>query len=246
MICSSLPSKVDVTKYSHLDNLEFADDFDVTSNDTIDIVIGSDYYWNVVNGEAVRGESGPTAVNSKLGWLLSGPVGGNSSDHVNSHLAITGEFKSLFETNEHDELVNTLKEFWETESIGIKEQVEESSGNSFIKDLSYDGKRYVVGLPWKESREAIPSEYQLCRNRLNSLHLKLKRDPELLNEYDNIIKEHSFKWASSKNLKSNLTTNSTKTFIICLIPLFCAETEKLPRFEWYTMAQQSHQETSIP
>ena len=57
VICSSLPSKIDVTKYSHLDNLEFADDFDVISNDTIDILIGSDYYWNVVNGEALRGES---------------------------------------------------------------------------------------------------------------------------------------------------------------------------------------------
>ena len=56
-------------------------------------------------------------------------------------------------------------------------------------DLSYDGKRYVVGLPWKEEREAIPSEYQLSRNRLNSLHHKLRRDQELLNEYDKIIKE---------------------------------------------------------
>lgn len=56
-----------------------------------------------------------------------------------------------FYTNEHDQLVNTLKHFWETESIGIKpEQVKESTRNSFIKDLSYDGKRYVVGLPWKK------------------------------------------------------------------------------------------------
>ena len=87
-------------------------------------------------------------------------------------------------------MVNTLKDFWETESIGIKpEQVEGSTGNSFIKDLSYDGKRYVVGLPWKEEREAIPSEYQLSRNRLNSLHHKLRRDQELLNEYNKIIKE---------------------------------------------------------
>ena len=104
-------------------------------------------------------------------------------------LIFTVTHKSFFETNEHDELLNTLKEFWETESIGIKEQVEESSGNSFIKDLSYDGKCYVVGLPWKESREAIPSEYQLCRNRLNYLHLKLKRNPEFLIKYHNIIKE---------------------------------------------------------
>ena len=191
VICSSLPSKVDVTQYPHLDNLEFADDFDSNSNDSIDILIGSDYYWSVVNGEAVRGETGPTAVNSKLGWLLSGPVGKGSSDHVNSHLVITGEFNPFFGTNEHDELVNTVKKFWETESIGIKELLNEESNENtgIVKPLTYDGKRYVVGLPWKEERELIPSEYQLSRNRLNSLHHKLRQDPELLNEYDRIIKE---------------------------------------------------------
>ena len=87
--------------------------------------------------------------------------------------------------------MDTLKHFWETESIGIKEKIadEESSENSFLKDLSYDGTRYVVGLPWKMDREPIPSEYQLCYNRLNGLHRKLKRDPELLKEFDGIIKE---------------------------------------------------------
>lgn len=110
---------------------------------------------------------------------------------TDSNLVITGELADYpFYTNEHDQLVNTLKHFWETESIGIKpEQVKESTRKSFIKDLSYDGKRYVVGLPWKEEREAIPSEYQLIRNRLNSLHHKLRRDQELLNEYDKNIKE---------------------------------------------------------
>ena len=47
----------------------------------------------------------------------------------------------------------------------------------------------VVGLPWKEEREAIPSEYQLSRNHLNSLHHKLRQDQELLNEHNKIIKE---------------------------------------------------------
>ena len=122
---------------------------------------------------------------------MSGPGGELVGNTTVSNLVITGELADYpFYTNEHDQLVNTLKHFWDTESIGIKpEQVEESTGNSFIKDLSYDGKRHVVGLPWKEERVAIPSEYQLSHNRLNSLHHKLRRDQELLNEYDKIIKE---------------------------------------------------------
>lgn len=190
VICSSLRSKVDVGKFPHLETLELADDFDNECDDSIDILIGSDHYWNIVEGDTIRGQSGPIAVSSKLGWLLSGP-GGESVENNNtvSNLVISGERDYQFCSNENDQLLNTLKNFWETETIGIKEEVEESIDNSFIKDLSYDGKRYVVGLPWKEEKEPIPSEYQLCHNRLNSLHHKLKRDPELLREYDQIIKE---------------------------------------------------------
>ena len=129
---------------------------------------------------------------SKLGWLLSGPGGiPAQSNAVLSNLVIAGEHDFYVNEVGNDRLVDTLKHFWETESIGIKEKIEdeESSENSFLKDLSDDGTRYVVGLPWKMDREPIPSEYQLCYNRLNGLHRKLKRDPELLKEYDGIIKE---------------------------------------------------------
>ena len=196
VICSSLQSKVDINKFPQLETLELADDFNDGNNDSIDILIGSDYYWNIVHGETIRCESGPIAISSKLGWLLSGPGGESVGNATVSNLVITGELADYpgFYTNEHDQLANTLKHFWETESIGIKpEQVEESTGNSFIKDLSYDGKRYVVGLPWKEGREAIPSEYQLSRNHLNSLHHKLRRDQELLKS-----SKSSCNWGSSK------------------------------------------------
>ena len=70
-ICSPLPSKVKVN-YPHLEGLALADSLDDSCGD-IDILIGSDYYWDLVSGETIRGDSGPTAVSSKFGWLLSGP-----------------------------------------------------------------------------------------------------------------------------------------------------------------------------
>ena len=53
--------------------LELANSFNC-STQQIDILIGSDYYYDFISGEVVRGETGPVAVGSKLGWLLSGPV----------------------------------------------------------------------------------------------------------------------------------------------------------------------------
>ena len=37
-----------------------------------DMLIGSDLYWNVLTGEILRGSGCPIAVNTRLGWVLSG------------------------------------------------------------------------------------------------------------------------------------------------------------------------------
>jgi len=116
-----------------------------------------------VNGKAVK---------SKLGWLLSGPTRERiSSNHISSHLAITGELNSLYYTNEHDKLLNTIKDFWKTELIGIKEQLSTGAteGTDFLRDPSYNGKRYKVGLPWKEDCVPSSNNYQMCSSRLKSL-----------------------------------------------------------------------------
>ena len=49
----------------HLDSLELADE-PCCSGNSIDLLIGSDFYQNFVTGETKRGEEGPIAVNSTL------------------------------------------------------------------------------------------------------------------------------------------------------------------------------------
>ena len=67
---------IDTSKisYSHLARLELADSGDIGSNLEIGIFIGSDYYWNLVTGRVVKGDSGPTAI--ELG------LDGYSLDHL--------------------------------------------------------------------------------------------------------------------------------------------------------------------
>ena len=93
IICSPLNSKVN-TNYVHLEGLELADfGGDDNESNSIDILIGADHYWDIVTGDVVKGESGPTAVSSKLGWLLSGRVQ-KSAEHEDptvSNLILTGE-----------------------------------------------------------------------------------------------------------------------------------------------------------
>ena len=192
VICSPLPKRIDVTKYPHLTDLDLADS-PANEHDSIDILIGSDYYWDIVTGESIRGEFGPTAINSKFGWLLSGPTGEqhvHANSNVVSNLVISGE-PVLNEANQVDEITNLLKQFWETESIGIKGDLN-SANHSPIEakrneEISFDGRHYEVSLPWKEDCLPRTNNYRMCE----TLHHKLKGEPNLLHEYDKIIQEQA-------------------------------------------------------
>ena len=187
-ICSALPTRVDASSYPHLQGLQLADCSD--SQDSIDVLIGSDYYWDFVTNEIVRGDFGPTAINSKFGWLLSGPTEfAISSETTVTNLIISGNSNGLFDHTQ-DPLVDTLKQFWETESIGIKGELDcEQSSDCFNDNVRFNGERYEVELPWKENRPVISSDYELCVNRLKSLQRRLLKDPELIQEYHRIIED---------------------------------------------------------
>ena len=53
VICSSLPALVNVNKYAHLQSLDLAGSGQLNRSG-IDILIGSDYYWQVVTGDIVN------------------------------------------------------------------------------------------------------------------------------------------------------------------------------------------------
>jgi hypothetical protein len=65
-----------------------------------------------------------------------------------------------FETS-HDPLIETLKTFWNTESIGIKDDSRyNESSELFNESVRFNGERYEVELPWKED---VP-QYQMITN----------------------------------------------------------------------------------
>ncbi|XP_028400806.1 uncharacterized protein LOC114523939 [Dendronephthya gigantea] len=188
VICSPVTTTIDVQAYPHLDGLQLADNSDI-ENQSIDMLLGADYYYKIITGEIVNGDNGPTAVASKLGWLLLGPTSNTSSSYALSNLVIDGRKKTLLEENENDELVRSLKRFWDLESLGIVES-EKVPESDIVQDITFNGKRYEVGLPWNNDETApLSNDYELSLNRLNSLINRLKKDPNLFREYNAIIEE---------------------------------------------------------
>jgi hypothetical protein len=187
-----------------LNGIQLTDKSNVS--DPIDVLIGSDYYWDIVGGEMIRGQSGPVAISSKFGWLLSGPATEEKGElKTTTNLIISGSSEGPFETTE-DPIVNTLRKFWETESIGIKSS-ERCWESAFNESVRFNGERYEIDLPWKYEMPQLPSDFDLCVKRLRSLQRRLVSQPDLLTEYDGTVS--SYKMVSSSKLPT--VRNSIRT-----------------------------------
>ena len=126
-----------------------------SSDSTVDVLISSDYYWDVVEGEIVQGSEGLVAVRSKFGWLLSGPVKSKDYEYItHSNVVIHRSFDTQQETDREDEIVNKLRRFCDIESVGITEvnnkEIREESFPALIKYNFING-YYKVNLPWNSN-----------------------------------------------------------------------------------------------
>jgi len=116
----------------------------------LDVLIGSDYYWTVVTGETIVGDNGPIAVSSILGWLLSGP-----SDYIStvnlthSNVLVNCNTDDVLGVCEGDDVVNALKHFLDTESIGVVDDSQsETEGGSFLERFQFNNGCYEIHLLW--------------------------------------------------------------------------------------------------
>ena len=200
VICTPLAARVDLGAYSHLSGLKLADCFD-SGRKHIDLLIGLDHFYDFVDGEVIRGSTGPIAIKSKLSWLLAGKVdkADNSYLNVASNLVLEVLPPQNEVLKENQEIVDSLKQFWKIEASGLhkgnfqedQNDRDDIKGSKDVKfDITHNGKRYEVSLPWKVNcLNSLPDDYDLCLKRLWALKARLAVDSDLLCEYNNIFEE---------------------------------------------------------
>ena len=69
--------------HGHLIALPLADSTEGCATLEVDILVGGDYYSQFFSGNVVRGRKGPVAMESCLGYVLSGSIGSESVSAVN-------------------------------------------------------------------------------------------------------------------------------------------------------------------
>ena len=187
-ICEPLsvpPVLVDTEGYAYLQHLELADTFDEEQFQP-DVLIGADHYWDLMTGETIRGDKGPVAVYTHLGWVLSGPVTSDEATSCSTNL-VTHVLGASVQCDEPS-LNETLKSFWELEALGVQPN-EDNSICEPINTIRFKDGRYEVELPWKQYHPTLPDNYVLSQKRLQGLLKRLQQNPTLLQSYDQVIQD---------------------------------------------------------
>ena len=126
---------------------------------------------------------------TRLGWVLSGPVPKVKQHKTTSTSLLTTHILHISTAVHETETLNdTLQSFWELESLGTK-QPEHGLLTEFEKTVTRKDGRYQVALPWKKVHPPLPDNLQLARGRLCGLYHRLQQRPALLKDYDAIIQD---------------------------------------------------------
>ena len=188
-VCNKLrPVNIDISKYPHLKNIKFADSYPRGPTE-IDILVGMDFYYSIVDGKCQKGlePDMPVAVSTNLGWILCGPIQ-NNVDH---------QATVMLSTVSVNEVTFSLKNFWELEHMGIEDDKqakwsseEEFAVQQFNESLKFDGERYEVALPWRKDHPELKDNYNQAFKRLLSVEHQLKKNEDKASSYSQAINQY--------------------------------------------------------
>ncbi|UYV69015.1 KLHL10 [Cordylochernes scorpioides] len=157
----------------------------VDNNKTeIDILIGGDYYGQLLTGKIEQLAGGLTAIQTVLGWTL---IGNTSSERpeTSAQMVIT-----LLTTQQR------VASLWELETIGIRDPTEVipvKEKNVLMQEKfrekicrGHDG-HYLLSLPWKEGIGTIPNNLEIAKRRLEAMTQKLTQKGQFV-PYDEVFR----------------------------------------------------------
>lgn len=149
----------------------------------IDVLIGADIFYELLCiGQIKLGVGKPIIQNTRLGWIISGPLPICELDY------------SYCNFTKNIDIQDQLTKFWEIEEIEQPKLLsdEEQYCEEFFKltTTRNDEGRFVVSIPLKESVEKLGESKSQAERRFYSLENKLKANPELKEMYTSFMREY--------------------------------------------------------
>ncbi|UYV71466.1 CCT6A [Cordylochernes scorpioides] len=205
-VTADLPNfQIQSADFPHLENLLLADpEFYVTK--PIDLILGADTFVEIILGHKTDLKHHPIALNTKLGWLVSGRI----HSTIKSNTSVINHCTT--------ELDSSIRKFWELEDVpiskaqlGTKNACEILFKSNLKRDI--EG-RYSVNLPFKSTPNLGDSRSQalekgLQENPSKSEDNSSKSEENLSRSEDNPSKSEEIPSKSKKSRISKLTPQIT-------------------------------------
>lgn len=201
-ITDNLPvQKIDLSKLNIPAYLRLADPkFNVPAG--IDMILGADVFWSLLGSEKLSLGSGePTLIQTKLGWLVCGPV---CSGYVSTP-TVPIKCNFSFSNNNHnsdpspcceiDDIQNQLTRFWQLEEVCSLSppysSEEKSCEEHFLKNTTrLPSGRFVVKIPLKESSNKLGDSLHIAKRCFFSVENRNKNRPTFDRMYKDFMAEY--------------------------------------------------------
>ncbi|XP_057377381.2 uncharacterized protein LOC130698716, partial [Daphnia carinata] len=147
-----------------------------------DMIIGCDYYWQILKHQTRQGPDDSVACASKLGWIIFGAPSAGNPREVSANIVTQADGKRV---------MVDFKEFWALEHMGVTPQELEDRG--FLKNYQETIKkdqtgRYEVLFPFKNNRRSMETNKNIASVRLTGLLRKMKREDKVA--YNEVFRQY--------------------------------------------------------
>lgn len=185
--CSLPQTAFDISKWNLPAGVKFADPrFNVPGR--IDLLIGAEIFFELINDGQIRMSNDlPLLQETKLGWIVSGPVATPS-------VSLYAAFHHCTDNELNENVDDMLRKFWEIEEcfVSSSETLEnQHCEKHFIDTHTRDENgRYGVMLPFRNTALCLGRSKHLALKRFEKLEQKLNRFPDIKTEYVKFINEY--------------------------------------------------------
>lgn len=221
--CFILPTITDCVPSGSLDltNINIPSDIVLAdpkfySPGEVDILIGADIFWDILGTQKLRlGSNKPILFDSKLGWLVAGPVNSYKSEPSN-HIKCNLLHNDSSAFSNCDDIQTQLSRFWQLEEISPKSsshfsREEQLCEEHFVKNtIRLKDGRYCVRIPLKESSNVLGGSYQRAKHCFLSLERRNKSKPVL----DKLYKEFMLDYYSLGHMSECAVLDTEKHHFI--------------------------------
>ncbi|GFW16552.1 integrase catalytic domain-containing protein [Trichonephila clavipes] len=124
-----------------------------------------------------------TSTETEFGWIAGGRLQETNTNNF-----------SCYFLKDNDSVDDTLKLFFELESLGIKDdpcyRKDDQAMNIFKETVQYNNNRYVVELPFHKHWNELSNNISMAKQRFQSLWGRLRRDKTLYTQYKETIQDY--------------------------------------------------------